>query len=103
MPQFGALIDDLIATTDRFVMGLRTVPAPSTRSTSQGMIPRTAPVPLAWSVALRASRDITIRASIEYVVRLPTLVLSICLVLRIGRSREYIDIADKPILTNYFP
>ena len=44
-----------------------------------------------------------IQASIEYVVCLPTLVSFICLVLRDGRSREFIDITDIPILTNCFP
>jgi hypothetical protein len=72
MPQYSALINNLIVTTDRFMMGSRT--APSSRSTSQGAKPRIAPVPLAWSVALRASRDITIQASIEYVVCLSTLI-----------------------------
>jgi hypothetical protein len=65
MPQYGALINNLIVTTDRFIMGSG---APSSRSSSQGAKPRIAPAPLAWSVALRASRDITIQASIEYVV-----------------------------------
>ena len=76
MPQYGALINNLIVTTDRFIMGSRT--APSSRSSSQGAKPRIAPAPLAWSVALRASRDITIQASIEYVVYLSTLILLIC-------------------------
>ncbi len=67
VPQYGALINNLIVTTDRFIMGSRT--APSSRSSSQGAKPRIAPIPLAWSVALRASRDITIQASIEYVAR----------------------------------
>src|SRR6267154_2894126 len=65
IPQYGALINNLIVTTDRFIMGSRT--APSSRSSSQGAKPRITPAPLAWSVALRASRDITIQASIEYV------------------------------------
>ena len=76
MPQYGALINNLIVTTDRFIMGSRI--APSSRSSSQGAKPRIAPAPLAWSVALRASRDITIQASIEYVVYLSTLVPLIC-------------------------
>ena len=76
MPQYGALINNLIVTTDRFIMGSRA--APSSRSSSQGAKPRIAPAPLAWSVALRASRDITIQASIEYVVSLPTLISFIC-------------------------
>ncbi len=76
VPQYNALINNLIVTTDRFIMGSRT--APSSRSTSQGAKPRIAPAPLAWSVALRASRDITIQASIEYVVCLLTLISFIC-------------------------
>ncbi|KAI0272988.1 hypothetical protein BGY98DRAFT_1099659 [Russula aff. rugulosa BPL654] len=63
MPQYSALINNLIVTTDRLIMGSRV--APSSRSSSQGAKPRIAPAPLAWSVALRASRDITIQASIE--------------------------------------
>jgi hypothetical protein len=43
-------------------------------------------------VALRASPDVTIQASIEYVVCLSILISFICLVLRIGRCREYIDL-----------
>ena len=66
MPQYGALINNLIMTTDRFIMGSRT--APSSRSSSQGAKPRIAPAPLAWSVALRSSQDINIQACIEYVV-----------------------------------
>jgi len=61
-PQFGALINNLIMTTDQFIMGSRTF---STPSASQGIQPRIAPGPLVWSVALRASRDISIQASIE--------------------------------------
>jgi hypothetical protein len=72
MPQYGALINNLIVTTDRSVMGSCT--APSSRSSSQRAKPRIAPAPLAWSVALRASRDITIQASIEYVVCFSTLI-----------------------------
>ena len=82
-------------------MGSRTV-STSTRS-SQGAKPRVFPAPLVWSVALRASRDITIQASIEYVISLPTFISVIYLVFSIGRSREYIDPTDKPIPTNYSP
>ena len=74
VPQYGALINNLIVTTDRFIMGSRTASNPSSRSSSQGTKPRIAPAPLAWSVALRSSRDITIQASIEYVICLPTLI-----------------------------
>ena len=90
-------------TTDRSIMGLCPVSTPSAWSNSQGMKPRIAPDPLAWSVALRVSRDITIEASIEYAVYLPNLILFICLFLRIGRYREYIDHTYKPILTNFIP
>ena len=76
MPQYSALINNLIVTTDRLIMGSRA--APSSRSSSQGAKPRIAPAPLIWSVALRASRDITIQASIEYVVCLSTLISFTC-------------------------
>jgi hypothetical protein len=75
IPQYGALINNLIVTTNRFVMGSGDAPS---RSSSQGAKPRIAPTPLAWSVALRASRDINIQASIEYVVCLLTLISFIC-------------------------
>jgi len=75
MPQYGALINNLMVTTDRFIMGSHTTPS---LSSSQGAKSRMAPAPLAWSVALRASRDITVQASIEYVVCLPTLISFIC-------------------------
>ena len=103
VPQFSALINNLIATTDRFIMGSRTASALSAQSSSQGGEPRISVDPLAWSMALRASRDISIQASIEYVVSLPTFISFICLILRIGRSREYIDLMDEPIPTNYSP
>jgi len=86
MPQYGALINNLTVTTDRFIMGSRTASNPSARSSSQGTKPRIAPAPLAWSVALRSSRDITIQTSIE-----------------IGRSRYWrslwssLDFADQPL------
>ncbi len=76
MPQYGALINNLVVTTDRFIMGRRTVP--SSRSSSREEKPRIAPIPLAWSVALRSSRDITIQASIEYVICHPLLISFIC-------------------------
>ena len=95
-PEFSALMNNLITTTDQFIMGSLPVSTPSAWSSSQGIQPRIAPRPLAWSVALRSSRDISIQASIEYVVCLPILILLICLVPRIGRIREYIDFADKP-------
>jgi len=76
MPQYGALINNLIITTDRLIMGSYTTP--SSLSSSQGTKPRIAPAALAWSIALRASQDITIQASIEYVVYLPTHMSFIC-------------------------
>ena len=101
-PQFGGLVNNLIMTTDRFIMGSRTV-STSARSSSQGAKPRIAPAPLVWSVALRSSRDITIQASIEYVACLLPFILFIYLIFRIGRSREYIDLTYKSILTNDVP
>ena len=101
-PQFGGLINNLIMTTDRFIMGSRTV-STSARSSSQGAKPRISPGPLVWSVALRASRDIIIQTSIEYVVHLPPFILFINLTFRIGRSREDIDLMHRPTLTNYYP
>jgi hypothetical protein len=95
-PEFGALMNNLIMTTDQFIMGSLPVSTPSAWSSSQGIQPRIAPGPLAWSVALRASRDISIQASIEYVGCLPILISLIRLVPRIGRIREYIDLTDKP-------
>ena len=99
MPEYGALINNLIVTTDRFIMGFRAA-APSSRSSSepQGARRRITPAPLSWSVALRASRDITIQASIEYVVCHSALISFICFGFRIGRSREYIDLTDEPTL-----
>ena len=103
MPEYGALINNLIVTTDRFIMGFRAA-APSSRSSSepQGARRRITPAPLSWSVALRASRDITIQASIEYVFVTWRSSHSSVLVLRIGRSREYIDLTDELTL-NLFP
>jgi hypothetical protein len=72
-PEFDGLINNLTTTTDQFIMGSLTV-STSAQSSSQGVKPRIAPGPLVWSVALRASQDITIQASIEYVVCLLTLV-----------------------------
>jgi len=72
MPQHGALINNLIMTTDKFVMGFCTA-APS-RWSSRTFQQRVTPTRLAWPVALRASRDITIQASIEYVTCLSTLI-----------------------------
>ena len=70
MPQYRGLINNLIVTTDQFIMGSRTDPS----SSSQRAKPRIAPVPLVWSVTLRASCEIAIQASIEYVICLSTLI-----------------------------
>jgi hypothetical protein len=104
MPQYGALINNLIVTTDRFITGSSTASASSSRLSSR-VKPRIAPVPLAWSVALGASQDITItiHASIEYVVCLSRFISLSVFVLRIGRSRQYIKFTDEPILINLFP
>ncbi|KAI0278995.1 hypothetical protein BGY98DRAFT_1096380 [Russula aff. rugulosa BPL654] len=64
MPQYGVLINNLIVTTHKSIMGFRTT-APSLRWSSRGAEQRIAPTRLAWSVALRASRDINIQASID--------------------------------------
>jgi hypothetical protein len=77
MPQYGVLINNLIVTTHKSIMGFRTT-APSLRWSSRGAEQRIAPTRLAWSVALRASRDINIQASIEYVVSLSTLISFRC-------------------------
>ncbi|KAH9960952.1 hypothetical protein BJV74DRAFT_990984 [Russula compacta] len=62
--QFRDLVDNLIATTDRFIMGSRAASNPS-RSSVQEAEPRIAPVPLTWSAALRVSPEIIIQASVE--------------------------------------
>jgi len=62
------LIGNLAVTTDRLITGSRAVSAPSARMSTQRGKPRTSPVPLAWSVAARVSHDISIQASIEYVI-----------------------------------
>ena len=94
-PEFDGLVNNLTTTTDQFITGSLTV-STSAQSSSQGAKPRIAPVPLVWSVALRVSQNIIIQASIEYVVCLLTLVSFIQLVLRVGRSREYIDVTLSP-------
>ena len=87
----------------RVITDSRTASNPSSRSSSQGTRPRTSPAPLAWSVALRSPRDITIQASIECVVCLPTLIPFIYMIFRNGRHSEYINHTREPILTKYFP
>jgi len=82
--KFSDLIERLVVTTDRFIMGSR-VPSRS-RSSVQGPKPRIAPVPLTWSAAVRVCQDIIIQASIE-----------------VGRSRYWrslwssLDFADQPL------
>ena len=102
MPQYGALVNNLIVTTDEFIMGYRDS-APSLRWSSRTAEQRITPTRLAWPVALRASRDITIQASIEYVVSLNYQLFYIVLSFSIGRIREYIDLADGPVLANLLP
>ncbi|KAI0285715.1 hypothetical protein BC826DRAFT_1050359 [Russula brevipes] len=75
--RFDDLIDKLVWTTDKFITGRRTVSTTFARLRAQMAGPRVAPVPLAWSAALRVCQDIIIQASIE-----------------VGRSRKYIHIAD---------
>ncbi|KAI0261919.1 hypothetical protein BGY98DRAFT_1192678 [Russula aff. rugulosa BPL654] len=65
IPQYGALVNNLIVTTDRFILDSSTAHLSPWSSKGATRKPRIAPAPLAWSVALRASRDITIQASIE--------------------------------------
>ena len=48
-----------------------------------------------------ASRTSLVKTSIEYVVCLPTLISLICLILRIGRGRECIDLTNEPVVTNH--
>ncbi|KAH9059226.1 hypothetical protein EDB87DRAFT_1822886 [Lactarius vividus] len=61
-PRYADLIEELVKTTDRFIMGVR---GPSTGFGVQGERPRVSAVPLAWSAALRVSHRIVIQASIE--------------------------------------
>lgn len=73
--QLGDLIDDLVVTTDRLIMGSPTSSV-SLRSSGQMAKTQISPDSLVWSVALRACPDILIQASIEYVDHLPNLSLS---------------------------
>ena len=84
-------------------MGLRTASNPSAGSSSQGTNSRTSPIPLAWSVALRASRDITIQAAVEYVVCLAILTLFICLVPGLDESVSISTSRTSQIWTKRFP
>lgn len=76
-PQYGVLINNLVVTTHNSIMGFRTT-TPSFQWSSRGAEQRITPTRLVWPVALRASRDIAIQASIEYVVPLSTLISFIC-------------------------
>ena len=103
MPQYGALMNNLIVTTDRFIMNSDTTP--SSGSSSQGAKPRIAPTPLAWSVALRASRDITIQAlpsSTVVCLSRHSSHLSVFRSQELDGAVEYIDLTDEPILMNLF-
>ncbi|KAH9960954.1 hypothetical protein BJV74DRAFT_954554 [Russula compacta] len=80
------LIENLIAITDRLLMDSSAASTSSARSGIRGTKARIAPVPLAWSAALRVSRDIIIQTFIE-----------------VGRSRYWrslwssLDFAEQPL------
>ncbi|KAH8985737.1 hypothetical protein EDB86DRAFT_3083324 [Lactarius hatsudake] len=61
-PRYADLIEKLVLTTDRFIMGGRNA---SVGFGVQGERPRVNAVPLAWSAALRVSPGIVVQASIE--------------------------------------
>ncbi|KAH9061774.1 hypothetical protein EDB83DRAFT_2552150 [Lactarius deliciosus] len=61
-PGYAGLIEKLVVTTDRFIIGAR---SPLVGFGVQGDKPRVSAVPLAWSAALRVSSDIVVQASIE--------------------------------------
>ncbi|KAH8985726.1 hypothetical protein EDB86DRAFT_3246299 [Lactarius hatsudake] len=61
-PGYADLIEKLVVTTDRFIIGAR---SPLVGFGVQGDKPRVSAVPLAWSAALRVSPDIVVQASIE--------------------------------------
>jgi hypothetical protein len=91
--QLGDLIDNLVVTTDRLIMGSPTGPV-SFRSSGQMAKTQISPDSLVWSAALRACPDILIHASIECVDYLPNLISLIYLVPRVGRIRKYIHLAE---------
>ena len=65
---FRDLIDKLVQTTDQLIIahsGKIAVPSEAQRTQ-----PRISPVPLAWSVSQRTSREINILAAIERVTSL---------------------------------
>jgi hypothetical protein len=74
-PQYGTLIDHLTNSSWVRVL-LQNLLRLVRRRVHKGTKPRITPAPLAWSVALRASRETTIQASIEYIVCLQTLLTS---------------------------
>ncbi|KAH9170085.1 hypothetical protein EDB89DRAFT_1908087 [Lactarius sanguifluus] len=61
-PGYADLIEKLVVTTDRFIIGAR---SPLVGFGVQGEKPRVSAVPLAWSAALRVSPGIVVQASIE--------------------------------------
>ena len=64
--RFRDLIEKLVTTTDEVIIAHSgNVSAPPE---AQRMSPRTSPVPLAWSVSQRTSRDINAQAAIERVI-----------------------------------
>ena len=66
--KFRHLINKLVAKTDGVIIAhSRNVSAPSEAQRTQ---PRLSPVPLAWSVSQRASREINVQAAIECVTAL---------------------------------
>ena len=72
-PKFRHRINKLVATTDGVIIAhSRNTSAPSGAQRTQ---PRLSPLPLAWSVSQRASRDINVQAAIECVTALPLLIL----------------------------
>jgi hypothetical protein len=99
--KFGDLVERLIVTTDRFIMGSR-VPSRS-RSSVQGPKPRIAPVPLTWSAAVRVCQDIIIQASIECVLFPMALGSLICFGSQSWTKQQvHTRRRQKPILTDSF-
>jgi hypothetical protein len=102
--QLGDLVDNLVVTTDKLIKGLATTSLSSSPSNVQRNKLRISPVYLAWSVALRACRDVIIQTSIEYVNPLLILVSFIYFVPRVGQSRKYIYLAKSyQSLRNHVP
>jgi hypothetical protein len=82
--KFSDLIENLVATTDRLIVGSRG----STQAGAQGSKQRLGAVPLAWSRAVRVNHGIIIEALIAYAVSFPPLALLITSFPRVGRSSE---------------